>query len=186
MGNFISQGKSNFKICKGNFPDLIETATEKYPELFDSLSSIREIFKEFGFFVECDSEGNLYQIEWIRSYTRDEEVLFRLVAPFVSAGSFVSFSEADGGFLRYNFDGVNCETVRPLLIWPEFPDDSGEERNPRKTNLDEIKGRYPAEKPFSFNYMQAREDVFTLCKAIEGQTQQLQELKIRMAAPSER
>ena len=55
-------------------------------------------------------------------------------------------------------------------------------------NLSEIKKRYPAEKPVCFNYMQAREDVFSLCEAVERQARQISKLesKMLMAAPSER
>lgn len=55
-------------------------------------------------------------------------------------------------------------------------------------NLTEIKKRYPAEKPVCFNYMQAREDVCSLCQAVERQAKQIEEIetKLRMALPSER
>lgn len=55
-------------------------------------------------------------------------------------------------------------------------------------NLDEIKGRYPAEKPVCFNYMQAREDVFALCDLLERHLGWIQESenKHKMETPSER
>lgn len=42
-----------------------------------------------------------------------------------------------------------------------------------KAFLDEIRERYPAEKPVCFNYSRAREDVFLLCdmvKELSGST----------------
>lgn len=39
-----------------------------------------------------------------------------------------------------------------------------------KAFLDEIRERYPAEKPVCFNYIRAREDISLLCEAIRELT----------------
>ena len=43
--------------------------------------------------------------------------------------------------------------------------------------LTEIKNRYPDKKPVCFNYMQAREDIFFLCEAVERQEAQIYALE---------
>ena len=55
-------------------------------------------------------------------------------------------------------------------------------------DLKEIKKRYPDEKPVCFNYMQAREGIFSLCALVERQIGRIRELenKCKMATPSER
>lgn len=55
--------------------------------------------------------------------------------------------------------------------------------------LDEIKKRYPPEKPVCFNYMLAREDIFSLSAIIEQQRREIKTLQTKIKEwlkPSER
>lgn len=75
-------------------------------------------------------------------------------------------------------DSMEPEGKNHVEMWKE----------PLRTDLDEIKRRYPEEKPVCFNYMQAREDVFSLCKTAEKQAEQIRKLeeKSKMKISSER
>ena len=62
MGYDIWQRGSSFCIRKENFPGLVKVAIQRFPDPFDEMSSVREIFKEFDFEVDKDEEGNLSDI----------------------------------------------------------------------------------------------------------------------------
>lgn len=121
MGYDICQRDSSFRICKDNFAGLVKAAIQRFPELFDEMSSVREIFKEFDFEVDKDAEGNLDDIVFTGEKAGGEDELFDAIAPFVEAGSSISFYGEDGNIWQYCFDGKQCRDESPLLIWPENP-----------------------------------------------------------------
>lgn len=119
MGFVIWQRESSFCIRKEYFAGLVKAAIQRFPDLFDEMSSVRDIFKEFDFEVDKDAEGNLSDIVFTGEKTRYEEEFFETLAPFVEAGSFVSFYGEDNSIWRYCFDGKQCRYETPLLIFPE-------------------------------------------------------------------
>ena len=121
MGFVIWQRESSFCIRKEYFAGLVKAAIQRFPDLFDEMSSVRDIFKEFDFEVDKDAEGNLSDIVFTGEKTRYEEEFFETLAPFVEAGSFVSFYGEDNSIWRYCFDGKQCRYETPLLIFPENP-----------------------------------------------------------------
>ena len=121
MGFVIWQRESSFCIRKEYFAGLVKVAIQRFPDLFDEMSSVRDIFKEFDFEVDKDAEGNLSDIVFTGEKTRYEEEFFETLAPFVEPGSFVSFYGEDNSIWRYCFDGRQCRYETPLLIFPENP-----------------------------------------------------------------
>lgn len=121
MGFDIWQRDSSFCIRKVNFAGLVKAAIQRFPDLFDEMSSVREIFKEFDFEVDKDEKGNLDDIVFTGGRAGNEDELFEAIAPFVEAGSSVSFYGEDGSIWQYCFDGKQCRNESPLLIWPENP-----------------------------------------------------------------
>ena len=121
MGFVIWQRESSFCIRKEYFAGLVKAAIQRFPDLFDEMSSVRDIFKEFDFEVDKDAEGNLSDIIFTGEKTRYEEEFFETLAPFVEPGSFVSFYGEDNSIWRYCFDGRQCRYETPLLIFPENP-----------------------------------------------------------------
>ncbi|MCI8649608.1 MAG: hypothetical protein HFG20_05780 [Anaerotruncus sp.] len=121
MGYDIWQRGSSFCIRKENFPGLVKAAIQHFPNLFDEMSSVGEIFKEFDFEVDKDAEGNLSDIIFTGEKTRYEDELFETIAPFVEPGPSVSFYGEDGNIWQYCFDGKQCRDESPLLIWPGNP-----------------------------------------------------------------
>lgn len=121
MGYNIYQKDSSFMISKEHFPALIAAAQKMCPHKFDSMSSVREVFEYFCFSVQSDVLGNLSEIEFTGQKAGNEDKLFELVAPYVEAGSYISFVGEDNEIFQYSFNGKNCEAVYPLLIWPECP-----------------------------------------------------------------
>lgn len=121
MGYDIWQRGSSFCIRKENFPGLVKVAIQRFPDLFDEMSSVREIFKEFDFEVDKDEEGNLSDIVFTGEKAGNEDELFETIAPFVEAGSSISFYGEDNSIWRYCFDGKQCRYETPLLIFPENP-----------------------------------------------------------------
>lgn len=121
MGFVIWQRESSFCIRKEYFAGLVKAAIQRFPDLFDEMSSVRDIFKEFDFEVDKDAEGNLSDIIFTGEKTRYEEEFFETLAPFVEPGSFVSFYGEDNSIWRYCFDGKQCRYETPLLIFPENP-----------------------------------------------------------------
>ena len=121
MGYDIWQRDSSFCIRKENFPGLVKAAIQHFPNLFDEMSSVGEIFKEFDFEVDKDAEGNLSDIIFTGEKAGNEDELFETIAPFVEQGSSVSFYGEDNSIWQYCFDGKQCRDESPLLIWPENP-----------------------------------------------------------------
>lgn len=121
MGFDIWQCGSSFCIRKENFAGLVKAAIQRFPDLFDEMSSVREIFKEFDFEVDKDEKGNLDDIVFTGGRAGNEDELFEAIAPFVEAGSSVSFYGEDSSIWQYCFDGKQCRNESPLLIWPENP-----------------------------------------------------------------
>lgn len=121
MGYDIWQRDSSFCIRRENFPGLVKAAIQRFPDLFDEMSSVREIFKGFDFEVDKDAEGNLSDITFTGDRAGNEDELFETIAPFVEPGSSVSFYGEDGNIWQYRFDGEQCRDESPLLIWPENP-----------------------------------------------------------------
>ena len=63
------------------------------------MSSVREIFKEFDFEVAKDEEGNLSDIVFTGEKAGNEDELFETIAPFVEAGSSISFYGEDNSMV---------------------------------------------------------------------------------------
>ena len=105
MGYDIWQRDSSFCIRKENFPGLVKAAIQRFPDLFDERSSVREILGEFDFEVDKDAEGNLSDIVFTGEKAGNEDDLFETIAPFVEQGSSVSFYGEDNSIWQYCFDG---------------------------------------------------------------------------------
>lgn len=120
MGFVIWQMESSFCIRKEYFAGLVKAAIQRFPDLFDEMSSVRDIFKEFDFEVDKDEKGNLDDIVFTGDRAGNEDELFEAIAPFVEAGSSVSFYGEDNSIWQYCFDGKQCRNESPLLIWPEM------------------------------------------------------------------
>ena len=121
MGYDIWQRDIVFCIRKEIFPELVKAVIRRFPDLFDEMSSVREIFKGFDFEVDKDAEGNLSDITFTGDRAGNEDALFEAIAPFVEPGSSVSFYGEGGSIRQYCFDGKQCRDKSPLLIWPENP-----------------------------------------------------------------
>ena len=121
MGFVIWQRESSFCIRKEYFAGLVKAAIRRFPDLFDEMSSVREIFKGFDFEVDKDEEGNLSDIVFTGEKAGNEDELFETIAPFVEAGSSIPFYGEDNSIWRYCFDGKQCRYETPLLIFPENP-----------------------------------------------------------------
>ena len=122
MGSYIYQRDCDFTIRKENFQTLIETISKRFPQRFDAMDSVRDIFRSFRFNVEADEEGNLVGLEFIgekSSYEEDE--FFETIAPYVEAGSYISFDGDNESIWMYQFDGKSCREESPLFVWPENP-----------------------------------------------------------------
>lgn len=46
--------------------------------------------------------------------------IFKILAPFVTADSFLEFRGEDGDHWRWAFDGRQCHEIRPQLLWPSL------------------------------------------------------------------
>jgi hypothetical protein len=54
-----------------------------------------------------DEEG-VYQISFSGEKSGQDDVLFRAIAPYVKAGSYVAMRGEDGALWRWYFDGATC------------------------------------------------------------------------------
>ena len=121
MGYEIYLRERNFTVKKENFVPLVQVVREKFPALFDSMDSLRVVFKEFDFSVEADENGDLVDLEFPGGRAGNEDEFFAAIAPFVEPGSYLCFEGEDNAIWINRFDGKQCMEERPLLIFPNSP-----------------------------------------------------------------
>ncbi len=67
--------------------------------------------------VTNDPEGNVVDISFEGEKIGDEDQMFRAIAPFVTAGSYVAMLGEDGARWRFVFDGSTVEQQQARVVW---------------------------------------------------------------------
>jgi len=81
--------------------------------------SLEEAMTEWRYAPETDAEGNITGVNFDGEKIGQEDVLFKLIAPFVEDGSFIEMEGEDGCMWRWVFKGGLVKEVTPSIEWPE-------------------------------------------------------------------
>lgn len=80
--------------------------------------SIEEVFREWCYNLNMDSEADITCIRFIGKKLENEITLFKTIAPFVKPGSYIQMIDIVGGELwRWFFDGETCIVQVPDITW---------------------------------------------------------------------
>lgn len=118
MGYCIEQTDSSFTIKKENWDDAFKAvkfqlAVKTYQwvgtDWFNGLRDIYSILEFWGYQPEFNQDtGDITGINFDRDKLGDEFELFKVIAPFVEAGSFIEMVGEDHISWRWNFNGTTC------------------------------------------------------------------------------
>jgi hypothetical protein len=122
MGNNISKVEDKFFIPQQNKAPALAAAKALNvrgmpyaPEMY-ACETLEAAFREWGYPVKTNEDGDIIKINCDSEKLGSEEELFKSIAPFVLAGSFIHMSDDHGGF-RWTFDGATCKRQSPK--WDE-------------------------------------------------------------------
>lgn len=125
MSYYANSREADFFIRKENFHKVVVAVTQKDSEWLRETPSIEHVFEAFGFFVEFNGHGDLYDVwyEHEKFHGDDLEKFFNAIAPFVVAGSYITFEGEDSSFWAYYFDGKMWEEYAGEITFPGMPMD---------------------------------------------------------------
>ena len=131
MGYCANMTDCEFQIKHKNFKAVIDAVKKlakevEYPlawvtpENIFKARHIEDIFNEFGWKVEFDSEDeetDIIGIYFTAEKIGDEDELFDAIAPYVEKDSYIQMSGEDGAMWRWVFDGKECHNQQPKIEW---------------------------------------------------------------------
>lgn len=119
MGYYAHSDQSDFLILRDKFGDILETMHGKWPE-YTKEDDILDVIADFGLTAEVDNSGNIANIyhEDNKFYEDVLKSLFDVLAPFVEAGSYITFRGEDDSIWAYYFDGSECKEYQGQTIFP--------------------------------------------------------------------
>jgi hypothetical protein len=117
MGYHMHQTAGRFTIRAANIPKALETAIEVgVPDPREGLSGtpaeqLADLFKAWRWEITFDNQtGDVSDIQFEGEKYHDDDELFRGVAPYVEAGSFICMHGDDDETWRWYFDGQEMIT----------------------------------------------------------------------------
>jgi len=78
----------------------------------DSCETLEELLEVWGYEAKNDGQGNITNISLTNEKLGEEKEMFKAIAPYVKAGSFLELSSEDGSW-RWIFDGTTCVSKEP-------------------------------------------------------------------------
>lgn len=120
MSVYIDNCQGNFNIKKENIPGAFEAAKklvqsgEYAVHWDDKWHTSLENSKDFIEFLETtswevdESDGNITAVRAGENYDSDDFILFKAIAPFVEANSYIDIETSDFQKFEWFFDGYTC------------------------------------------------------------------------------
>jgi hypothetical protein len=86
---------------------------------FRSATSLDQALAAFGYTAERDEQGTITKIHLEDGNAKigDERELFQALAPFVTAGSYLSFRGEEDEIFRWYFTGTTLEDQQGTISW---------------------------------------------------------------------
>lgn len=115
MGYCIHQREAKFHVKRSNFVPAVKAlqamrGTYSWARDFQKLTSLVKILSAWRWEAKRvdEEEGDIVGIQFCGEKAGDDLALFKVLAPFVEAGSFVHMVGEDGAQWKWIFDGKTC------------------------------------------------------------------------------
>lgn len=118
MGYCISQVDSSFRIKEENLKPAYKAVKESMAgkayhwqeeNWMKGLRDLVAVLEDWRYDAEVDEEtGDIIDLQFTGEKLGDELELFKVIAPFVEAGSYLEISGEDSSVWRWIFDGRTC------------------------------------------------------------------------------
>ena len=113
MGYHMTQRDSRFRLPRCHFKaalvavrQLLSAPIYAYPDNPSKQRSLPRVLRELGWEVEQDAKtGDITSILFIGEKAHEDLELFKVLAPFVKARSFIAMDGEDGCLWRWWFNG---------------------------------------------------------------------------------
>jgi hypothetical protein len=128
MGYYMSQQRENFFVPSNHVNDIVRAihrlALDKQDNgcswVDDSIldmDDVKDIFRFWGWAIEQNMDGDIVYINFDAEKLMDDDVLFRVIAPFVKHNSYIEMCGEDNTMWRWAFkNGVMIEQT-PKITW---------------------------------------------------------------------
>ena len=118
MGFCMRPVEIKFKIEKENEAKAFKAIKSKFSKTrnADNLSEAMQIMR---WEISESSEG-IDDVEFLGEKLGEDHELFKTIAPYVKAGSYIEMSGDEGTSWRWSFDGNTCHEISPKVEWPEI------------------------------------------------------------------
>jgi hypothetical protein len=123
MGYCMDQRDCNFYLAVKDFPKVM-AAIRALPDGhyswvgdFRELPSLDAVLREWRWMPEYNTDGDIVRLNFEGEKAGDEDTLFRVLAPFVKAGSYIEMQGEDGARWRWEFDGTRVLENYALTSW---------------------------------------------------------------------
>lgn len=134
MGYCISVQESKFTIKKDNFQKALEAiqalhGKERIEDSGDThffwvdydfykIDNLNDMLKEWRW-APTFTNGDITDIDFTGEKYGDDDVLFKTIAPFVEAGSFIHFIGEDGNQWKFTFNGKEMKEVSSDTVFQD-------------------------------------------------------------------
>jgi len=81
--------------------------------------AVASILADTGYIQENDEKGNIIRMDFDCCDMREDEGLYKALAPFMRDGSFLEFNDDLGNVWRWVFHGGDCSSVYAIVLWPK-------------------------------------------------------------------
>lgn len=126
MGYCMEQIGSSFKIKEEDLKSAFKAAKSMPDKDYcwvkqgwsKGLRDLYAVLEHWRWEPTLDEEsGDIVDIQFTGEKLGEEIELFKAIAPYVEAGSFIEMLGEDGGMWRWLFDGVTCKEIVPTVTW---------------------------------------------------------------------
>lgn len=126
MGYYMWQSETDFSVLADKIPAMIEAikslptqSTYAWVNMeYAKSNNVQDIFEHWRWSVTIDeSTGDIVDIYFNREKLGDDEILFKAIAPFVEAGSYIQMRGEQDDMWRWCFDGTKCVEKYPEIEW---------------------------------------------------------------------
>jgi hypothetical protein len=113
MGYCMKKRAAKFSIRKENF----QGAHEAVNVLNPPSKTLFHALEDWGWDADVDANGDIIDICFLGEKLGDEIKLFKALAPFVEADSYIEMQGEDGDLWRWVFDGKAMVEKKPSTVW---------------------------------------------------------------------
>ncbi len=128
MGYYMIQVDSHFHIDANKIPAVIaaihtlgnKNEYSNFAWVNNEFVNSNDIVEVFGFWrwdISLNDKGDVSYIAFNGEKLGDDFVLFKTIAPFVRAGSYIEMRGEETDMWRWYFDGETCVEKTPTISW---------------------------------------------------------------------